>query len=86
MIFLVRGVIGVIIGYKHLIRILLGFEIIMVGLIGVLCYRIVGMFRGLVFIVIFIIIMVGEGVLGLRVMVGIVRWFGEDYCRGVRFL
>lgn len=77
-IFFVGGILGVIFRYKHLLRILLGFEMIMVGLIGILCFNVGVVLRNVIFFLIFIVVMVGEGVLGLRLIVCIVVWYGEE--------
>jgi len=86
MIFYVRGLIGVIFRYKHLIRILLCFEIIIIGLIGVLRGRIIGRLRGIGVFIVFIVVIVGERVFGLSLLVGLVRNSGSDIYESRRII
>lgn len=83
------GLISLVFSYKHILNILLRLEFLMVGLILLfflwLKYR-----RGeAVFILYYIVFIVGEGVLGLRLLVRLVRWYGRDLFirfRGINYL
>lgn len=79
------GVCGLLVNYSHMLGILLSLELIMGGFIWL-----VGVYVGFgygnywLFFVFFVFI-VGEGVIGLCLLIGLVRWWGSDYCGRVRF-
>lgn len=74
-----RGGFSFIFVYKHLLRILLSLEFIVLGLFLIL-YFYLGIFNyELYFSMYFLTFSVCEGVLGLSILVSIIRTHGNDY-------
>lgn len=74
----VGGLIRLVFCYKHVIAMLLRLEMVMVGLLYLMGVYLMVVFGDYYFFLFFIIFMVSEGVLGLSLMVGFVRWYGEE--------
>lgn len=75
---LVGGFLGLVGRYRRVLNILLRFEIIILGLLRFLGLWLEGGLGDLMFIFYFVVFIVGEGVLGLRLLVGLIRGHGED--------
>lgn len=76
---LVGGFVGLLRSYRHVLNILLRFELIILSLLYFLGLWETSGLNDLVFILCFIVFMVGEGVLGLRILIILVRGYGGDY-------
>lgn len=77
-IIMIGGIFGMIIGYRRVLNILLRLEFIIISLLGGLGIWLINGYGDLIFFFFFIIFMVGEGVLGLRILVSLVRGYGDD--------
>lgn len=75
---LIGGFIGLLGGYRRVLNVLLRFEIIMLGLLSYLGVWLEAGVGDLIFVFCFIVFIVGEGVLGLRILVGLIRSHGDD--------
>lgn len=64
---------------KHFLLILLSLEFIIIGLFFGIFMFLVRINFELYFLIIFIIMIVSEGVLGLSILVSIARMYGNDY-------
>lgn len=74
-----RGVISFIFVYKHLLRILLSLEFIVLGIFLILYFYLIVFNFELYFSIYFLTFSVCEGVLGLSLLVSIIRTHGNDY-------
>lgn len=72
------GLVSLLWSYKRILNLLLGLELAMLGLLGLLGFWLVEGIGDLMFMFVFIVFMIGEGVLGLRIMIRLVRVFGDD--------
>nr|YP_008378727.1 NADH dehydrogenase subunit 4L [Appalachioria falcifera]AFR77024.1 NADH dehydrogenase subunit 4L [Appalachioria falcifera] len=76
---LVGGFVGLLSSYSHVLNMLLSLELVMLSLLYFLgLWEMIGL-NDLVFMLCFIVFMVGEGVLGLSVLITLVRGYGGDY-------
>lgn len=71
---------------KHLLIILLRLEFIILNIFFIVYLYTVSMGNRIYFIVLFIVLTVCEGVLGISILINIVRIFGNDYMRIFRVL
>nr|YP_009945364.1 NADH dehydrogenase subunit 4L [Epanerchodus koreanus]QOE55896.1 NADH dehydrogenase subunit 4L [Epanerchodus koreanus] len=78
-IFIITGFISMVFSYKHVLNMLLSLEFLMVGLMMLFFFWVNLGSSELVFIFYYIVFMVGEGVLGLGMLVSLVRWNGSDF-------
>jgi hypothetical protein len=76
---LIGGFLGLLRSYRHVLNMLLRFELVMLSLLYLLGLWEMVRLNDLVYMLCFIVFMVGEGVLGLRVLVSLVRGYGGDY-------
>lgn len=74
-----RGVFSFIFVYKHLLRMLLSLEFIVLGLFIFLYFFLIIYSFELYFSMYFLTFSVCEGVLGLSILVSIIRTHGNDY-------
>lgn len=74
-----RGVVSFIFVYKHLLRILLSLEFIVLGVFLILYFYLIIFNFELYFSIYFLTFSVCEGVLGLSLLVSIIRTHGNDY-------
>nr|WDY17718.1 NADH dehydrogenase subunit 4L [Polydesmus sp. GZCS-2019] len=72
------GLAGLIGSYRRVMNVLLSFEMMMLGLLSQLGLWLEGGAGDLIFMFCFIVFMVGEGVLGLSILVGLIRGHGSD--------
>ena len=68
---------------KHIFLCLLRLEFIVVSLLIITLYYLVFFEIGYYFLIIIIVFFVCEGVLGLRVLVRIIRCYGNDYLSSI---
>lgn len=74
-----RGVFSFIFVYKHLLRMLLSLEFIVLGVFIILYFYLIIFNFELYFSIYFLTFSVCEGVLGLSLLVSIIRTHGNDY-------
>lgn len=82
-IILLGGFVGLLGRYKRVLNVLLSFEIIILGLLRLLGVWLRLGVGELIFMFCFIVFMVGEGVLGLRILVSLIRSHGNDMDLGI---
>nr|AOR87185.1 NADH dehydrogenase subunit 4L [Xystodesmus sp. YD-2016] len=78
LVILFGGFIGLLGSYRRVLNVLLSFEMIMLGLLSLLGVWLSFSLGDLIFMFCFIVFMVGEGVLGLSILVSLIRGYGED--------
>lgn len=71
---------------KHLLIILLRLEFIMLNIFFIIYLYTVSIGNRIYFIVLFIVLTVCEGVLGISILMYIIRVFGNDYIRIYRII
>nr|AML25977.1 NADH dehydrogenase subunit 4L [Staphylinidae sp. BMNH 1274226] len=71
---------------KHFLMMLLSLEFIMMSLLLGLFFMLVNFNYEMYFLMIFMIMVVSEGVLGLSILVSIIRTHGNDYFYSLNML
>nr|YP_010981972.1 NADH dehydrogenase subunit 4L [Anotylus gibbulus]UZA61062.1 NADH dehydrogenase subunit 4L [Anotylus gibbulus] len=88
-IFLVMYLIGLVVFCmmcKHFLMMLLSLEFIMMSLLLGLFFMLLNFNYEMYFLMIFMIMVVSEGVLGLSILVSIIRTHGNDYFQSFNML
>lgn len=82
----ILGLITFLLKYKHLLLLLLSLEFIVLSLYYGIFFFLSFMGYERFFIILYLILSVSEGVLGLGILVIMIRSHGSDYVLGISFL